>query len=434
MKNRSNLNKKTKKINLEKKSETSSEIMADIMNDYNSLTIQSEDKKDKDIFKWQSLENSLIYKAFNNFIPGKKKLLALDLDDTLITNTKSGKSKSPNKSKENSYSFSFDLNKIKSKLDEYQKNDYIFSIFSNQNGITKGYIKESDFKNKIDKIFTQELKYPIIVFFAKEKDFYRKPCVGMLELFQKINNNETLDINDCIYVGDAAGRKKSGNYKKNDFSDSDYKFALNCGFKFFTPEEFFLNQKSSYPEIKNTLHDLDKNNNDHIKYDISPNHKEAIILIGPPGSGKSTFCENNLTNKGYIRINQDTLKTRQKVIKCLEENLKNGKNVVIDSTNPEKDGRIEYIKICKKYNYFVRGFNFLISKELAMHLNNLRSINKYRKHLSGYVNAIPIHTFTFFKNYQEPLQKEGFDDIVKVNFVPGPFENDEDKKIFYYLS
>ena len=139
-----------------------------------------------------------------------------------------------------------------------------------------------------------------------------------------------------------------------------------------------------------------------------------------------------MTNKGYIRINQDTLKTRQKVIKCLEENLKNGKNVVIDSTNPEKGGRIEYIKICKKYNYFVRGFNFLISKELAMHLNNLRSINKYRKHLSGYVNAIPIHTF--FKNYQEPLQKEGFDDIVKVNFVPGPFENDEDKKIFYYLS
>ena len=185
MKNRSKLDKKTKKNNLEKKSETSSEIMADIMNDYNSLTIQSEDKKDKDIFKWQSLENSLIYKAFNNFIPGKKKLLALDLDDTLITNTKSGKSKSPNKSKENSYSFSFDLNKIKSKLDEYQKNDYIFSIFSNQNGITKGYIKESDFKNKIDKIFTQELKYPIIVFFAKEKDFYRKPCVGMLELFQK---------------------------------------------------------------------------------------------------------------------------------------------------------------------------------------------------------------------------------------------------------
>ena len=430
MKNRSKIDKKTKKYKLDKKSETSLEIMENIMKDYNSISNQLEDKKD--IFKWQSLDNSLIYKAFNNFIPGKKKLVAFDLDETLITFAKKEKSKSPNKSKENSYVFSFDLNKIKSKLDEYQKNDYIFSIFSNQNGITKGYIKESDFKNKIDKIFSQELKYPIIAFFAKEKDFYRKPCVGMLEIFNKINNNITLDLNECTYVGDAAGRKKSGKYKRNDFSDSDYKFALNCGFKFYTPEEFFLNAKSDYPLIKNTLHDLDKNNNEHIKYDISPDHKEAIILIGPPGSGKSTFCENNLTPKGYIRINQDTLKTRQKVIKCLEENLKNGKKVVIDSTNPEKNGRMEYIKKCKNYGYYVRAFNFLISKDLAMHLNNLRSINKYRKHLSGYVNAIPIHTF--FKNYQEPQKVEGFDDIVKVNFVPGPFENDEDKKIFYYLS
>ena len=180
------------------------------------------------------------------------------------------------------------------------------------------------------------------------------------------------------------------------------------------------------------LHDYDQNNNNHIKYDTSTNHKEAIILIGSPGSGKSTFCENNLTTRGYIRINQDTLKTREKVIKCMEQNLKEGKNIVIDSTNPQKNGRIEFIKICKKYGYYVRAFNLDIPKELAMHLNNLRSINKNRKHLSGYVNAIPIHSF--YKNYEEPSKNEGFDEIVKVNFVPGPFVNEEDKKIFYYLS
>ena len=307
------------------------------------------------------------------------------------------------------------------------------AVFSNQNGITQGHIKESEFKEKIDKIFTQELKYPIITFFAKEKDYYRKPSIGMLDLFQKkFNNDIALDKSECIFVGDAAGRKKSNTYKRNDFSNSDYKFALNCGFKFFTPEEFFLNEKSDYPEIINTLHEYDKNNNDHIKYDISPNHKEAIILIGSPGSGKSTFTENNLTPKGYVRINQDTLKTRQKVIKCIEENVEKGNKIVIDSTNPEKNGRGDYIKICKKHGYLVRAFNFLVTKELAMHLNNLRTINKNRKHLSGYVNAIPIHTF--FKNYEEPKKEEGFDDIVNVNFVPGPFDNEEDKKIFYLLS
>ena len=431
MKKHSKMEKNPKKENDSDKKEQSSQIMQNIMEEYNNIKNSSDEKLD--IFKWQTLENTVISKAFNNYIPGKKKLLSFDLDDTIISFEKQGKSKSPNKSKESSYKYTFDLNKVKSKLDEYQKKDYIFAILSNQNGITQGHIKESDFKNKIDKIFTQELKYPFITFFAKEKDYYRKPCIGMLDLFQKkFNNNIELDINECIYVGDAAGRKKSNTYKKNDFSNSDYKFALNAGFKFFTPKEFFLNQKSSYPLITNTLHEYDKNNNDHIKYDISPEHKEAIILIGSPGSGKSTFCENNLTNKGYVRINQDTLKTREKVIKNLEQNLKEGKKVVIDSTNPEKNKRSEYIKICKKYGYLIRAFNFDISKDLAMHLNNLRSINKNRKHLSGYVNAIPIHGF--YKNYEEPTKSEGFDDIVNVNFVPGPFENEDDKKIFYYLS
>ena len=116
----------------------------------------------------------------------------------------------------------------------------------------------------------------------------------------------------------------------------------------------------------------------------------------------------------------------------MEENLKEGKKVVIDSTNPEKKGRETYIKICKKYGYYIRAFNFIMSKDLAMHLNNLRAINKQRKHFSGYVNAIPIHAF--FKNYEEPNKTEGFNEIVKINFIPGPFENEEDKKIFYYLS
>ena len=73
-----------------------------------------------------------------------------------------------------------------------------------------------------------------------------------------------------------------------------------------------------------------------------------------------------------------------------------------------------------------------MSKDLAMHLNNLRAINKKRKHFSGYVNVIQIHTF--FKNYEEPDKTGGFNEIVKVNFIPCPFENEEDKKIFYYLS
>ena len=297
-------------------------------------------------------------------------MLAFDLDDTItvsfIEKKKANKSKSPNKEKEGNYTFSFDIKKIKSKLDEYQKNNYIFAIFSNQNGISLGHIKENDFKNKIDKLFENDLKYPFATVFAKEKDYYRKPSPGMLEFFKKyFNDNIELDLNECIFVGDAAGRKKSKKYPKNDFSNSDYKFAINCQLKFFTPEEFFLNEKSEYPKINNNLHNYDKNNNEHIKFDNSPKFKEVIVLIGSPGSGKSTFTENFLVPKGYVRINQDNLKTKEKVIKCLIQNIEEGKKIVIDSTNAQKNNRSEYIKICNKYKYPIRDFCFSSFKRIG---------------------------------------------------------------------
>ena len=399
-----------------------------------------ESGNDNDIFKWRTLEDTVICKAYNEFKPGKK-LLAFDLDDTLTVSVfekkKSDKSETKNNEKEKEkvgkYTFSFDLNKMKAKLEEYLKKDYVLALFSNQNGITLGHVKESDFQTKIDNIFTNDLKYPFATIFAKGKDYYRKPSPGMLELFKKhFNENIELDLNECIYVGDAAGRKKSENYPKNDFSNSDYKFAINCQFKFFTPEEFFLNEKSEYPQIINKLHDYDKNNNEHIKFDDSPDFKEVIVLIGSPGSGKTVFTENYLVPKGYIRISQYDLKTKEKVLKCLTENIEKGKKIVIDSTNPQVSTRNEYIKICEKYNYPIRAFVFKVTKEFAMHLNNLRAINKKRKHYSEHVNNMPINTF--FKNFEEPDTKEGFKEIVQINFVPGPFENEEDKTLFYYLS
>ena len=54
---------------LEKKNESST-IMEDIMKDYDSKSNQKDEKID--IFKWHTLENTVLCKAFNNFIPGKK--------------------------------------------------------------------------------------------------------------------------------------------------------------------------------------------------------------------------------------------------------------------------------------------------------------------------------------------------------------------------
>ena len=71
MKKHSKMQKNTKPKDLEKKSDTSSEIMSNIMKDYDSVQDKKEGEK-IDIFKWQTLENTVIFKAFNNFLPGKK--------------------------------------------------------------------------------------------------------------------------------------------------------------------------------------------------------------------------------------------------------------------------------------------------------------------------------------------------------------------------
>lgn len=63
----------------------------------------------------------------------------------------------------------------------------------------------------------------------------RKPNIGMYIEFEKDYasvTGESLVKEDILYVGDAAGREA-------DHSDSDLKFAENCGIQFKIPEDIF---------------------------------------------------------------------------------------------------------------------------------------------------------------------------------------------------
>lgn len=56
----------------------------------------------------------------------------------------------------------------------------------------------------------------------------------------------TTDFDDCVYVGDAAGRINA-NGRKIDHANTDFTMALNAGLRFATPEEHFLGQNAAYP-------------------------------------------------------------------------------------------------------------------------------------------------------------------------------------------
>jgi bifunctional polynucleotide phosphatase/kinase len=121
-------------------------------------------------------------------------------------------------------------------------------------------------------------------------------------------------------------------------------------------------------------------------------------MVGPPGSGKSTFWKNHLSK--YVRVNNDTLKTADKCMKALREALEAKKSAVIDNTNKTKEERQRYLKIAKEFKVPVRCFFLKYPKDLAMTMNKHRDTNKNREHLSKKVGSVVIHTF--YKYLEEP--------------------------------
>lgn len=77
-----------------------------------------------------------------------------------------------------------------------------------------------------------------------------------------------------------------------------------------------------------------------------------IILVGIPGSGKSTFAEKLVaTNPNrFVRINQDKLKSRKKCEQKCRQALSAGKTVIIDRVNFNEEQRRYFIDIAMEFD------------------------------------------------------------------------------------
>lgn len=109
-------------------------------------------------------------------------------------------------------------------------------IVSNQSKLTTN--NDTTFTEKMDTVF-KKLGINPYVLISRGKDKFRKPSSEMFKYFVSYakTKNVTIDISNSYYVGDAAGRV---NYLfKDDFSDSDKRFAENCGLNFILPEDYF---------------------------------------------------------------------------------------------------------------------------------------------------------------------------------------------------
>lgn len=179
----------------------------------------------------------------------------------------------------------------------------------------------------------------------------------------------------AFYVGDAAGRP-------GDWSDKDKVFAHNLHVTFYTPEEIFPLPKQAPAKV-------------------APLTSEVIIMIGYPGSGKTTIAK-QYEKTGYTVISGDEYKTGPAMIKAAAAAATAVKSIVFDSTSGTKEKRQMFVKFAQEHKLPVRAIWVKTPIDEAMERN------KQRAAITG-VKPVPAVAFYLYrKQFEEPQESEGF--------------------------
>lgn len=270
----------------------------------------------------------------------RRKIAAFDLDSTLIS-TSSGR-----KHSKDALDWRWWDKQVPGKLKELYEEGYHIAILSNQGGITLHVDpkqkapqkftarRAAEFKEKGSAVL-RYLDLPVTIYAATGKDNFRKPRRGMWDEVLKDMGVEAgdIDLEQSVFVGDAGGRVatvSNGAVIVKDFSCSDRNLAHNLGVSFKTPEEYFLgNEPRTWERDLDLVHyPLGGEGSQAVLFE-KKNDKDIVLFCGRPGAGKSTFYWKHLEPLGYERVNQDTLKTRDKCIQAAKEFLDEGSSVAV---------------------------------------------------------------------------------------------------------
>lgn len=342
----------------------------------------------------------------------RAKIAMFDLDGTLIE-TKSG-----NKFPKDREDWRF-LDNVQQKLRDLYADGHCLYIITNQAGISLGKTSLDDIVAKIGDVM-KELDVPIQAFIAMKMDYWRKPNTSIVERYIIPTVEVAETVSEIFYVGDAAGRD-------GDFSDVDRKFAYNLyllmrfyiaalprqKFPVFYTEKYFTSNLQKEPfhwsgfDPASFLKEAQSNDS---AIDL-PSGKFMIIMIGPPGSGKSTVAKRISTSRPDVTvINQDTLGTKEACLKAFKHALTNGNSVIIDRTNPAPSDRKSFSDL-KPNDYTLMYIYMKVPLPLAKHLSVVRL------RMSPDAHAIPPIVYA---KYSKALDLEDIADatVVQLDFVP----------------
>lgn len=97
----------------------------------------------------------------------------------------------------------------------------------------------------------------------------------------------------------------------------------------------------------------------------------AVVLIGIPAVGKSTFCRQRF-NDSHVLISLDKLKTRKREKLVFDECIRNRDAFVVDNTNASAADREQFINPAREAGFKVIGYYFASKTKDALERNRLR--------------------------------------------------------------
>jgi predicted kinase len=135
---------------------------------------------------------------------------------------------------------------------------------------------------------------------------------------------------------------------------------------------------------------------------------QAVILIGVPGAGKTSFYRERFFET-HLRLSLDMLKTRERERILVAASLMAGQPFVIDNTNVLASDRAGYIGAAKQSGFRVIGYFFDTELRAAIARNKVRTDKK----------PLPVPAIIrSLKRLEPPTLKEGFDEIFTVRIDP----------------